>query len=192
MKQIIQYFFRGLLFTVPISIVVYVIYSIFIIIGAGLNAAGITVHPAIDPLIGLIGLIVLILIFGVLGSTIFFKPFFLIIESVIAKAPLINTFYSSLKDLMSALVGSKKKFNQPVLVKLSKEMGVEKLGFITREDLTDLNIAKDKVAVYLPHSFNFSGNLFIVPKENVTVIHTPSAEIMKFIVSGGISEITKG
>lgn len=191
MKQFIQYFLRGLLFTVPISIVFYVIYSIFNIIGTALNASGITIHPVIDPLIGLIALVLLILLIGVLGSTIFFKPFFLTVEALIAKAPLINTFYSSIKDLMTALVGSKKKFNQPVLVKLSKEMSVEKLGFITREDLSDLNISNDKVAVYLPHSFNFSGNLFIVPRTNVTIIDTTSSDIMKFIVSGGIAEIGK-
>ncbi|MDQ3191551.1 MAG: DUF502 domain-containing protein [Bacteroidota bacterium] len=160
-------------------------------IGSGLNAAGITFHPLIDPLIGLVALVLLIGLFGLLGSTILFKPFFLTVESIIAKAPLINTFYSSIKDLMTALVGTKKKFNQAVLVKLSKDMSVEKLGFITRDDLTDLNISKDKVAVYLPHSFNFSGNLFIVPKENVTILENSSSDIMKFIVSGGIAEIAK-
>jgi uncharacterized membrane protein len=43
----------------------------------------------------------------------------------------------------------------------------------------------------LPHSYNFSGNLFIVPVENVTAINAPSTEIMKFIVSGGVTEINK-
>ena len=67
---------------------------------------------------------------------------------------------------------------------------MEKLGFITNEDLSSLNIGEGKIAVYLPHSYNFSGNLFIVPRENVTPLAAPTAEVMKFIVSGGVTEIS--
>ncbi|MFO8000575.1 MAG: hypothetical protein R6U46_04975, partial [Marinilabilia sp.] len=48
---------------------------------------------------------------------------------------------------------------------------------------------KDKVAVYFPHSYNFSGELFIVPGERVRAIDLNPAVVMKFIVSGGISDI---
>ena len=69
------------------------------------------------------------------------------------------------------------------------ESGLEKLGFITQEDLSKLGI-EGKVAVYLPHSYNFSGNLFIVPSQNVIILKSASsADVMKFIVSGGVTEI---
>ena len=161
------------------------------LIGEGLHSYGFTIHPAVDPFIGLLALVSLIILIGILGSTLLFKPLFLGVESVIEKAPVINTFYTSIKDLMTALVGSKKKFNQPVLVKLSNDMSVEKLGFVTREDLSVLNISSDKVAVYLPHSFNFSGNLIIVPKTSITSLNASSADVVKFIVSGGVAEIGK-
>jgi len=45
----------------------------------------------------------------------------------------------------------------------------------------------DKVSVYFPHSYNFSGEMFIVPKELVRPINIPPAEAMKFIVSGGVA-----
>ena len=191
MKLFISFFFRGLLYTVPITIIVYIIYNIFMLIGEGLNSYGFTIHPAVDPFIGLFALIFLIILIGILGSTLLFKPLFLGVESVIEKAPVINTFYTSIKDLMTALVGSKKKFNQPVLVKLSNDMSVEKLGFVTRENLSVLNISSDKVAVYLPHSFNFSGNLIIVPRTSITSLNASSADVVKFIVSGGVAEIGK-
>ena len=66
--------------------------------------------------------------------------------------------------------------------------GLEKLGFITQKDLSKLGI-EGKVAVYLPHSYNFSGNLYIVPIENVTPIDASASESMKFIVSGGVTEL---
>ena len=66
---------------------------------------------------------------------------------------------------------------------------VKKLGFITNKDLSEIGISDDKVAVYLPHSYAFSGNLFIVPKRNVTPIDAKAADIMKFIVSGGVTTV---
>jgi uncharacterized membrane protein len=47
----------------------------------------------------------------------------------------------------------------------------------------------DKVAVYFPHSYNFSGEMFIVPKEQVRAVNLNPGEVMKFIVSGGVSEL---
>ncbi len=47
----------------------------------------------------------------------------------------------------------------------------------------------DKVAVYLPHAFAWSGNLVIVPAKNVTILDARAADIMKFVVSGGVSKV---
>jgi uncharacterized membrane protein len=63
---------------------------------------------------------------------------------------------------------------------------LEKLGFLTEKDLSRLDV-KDKVAVYFPHSYNFSGELFIVPASQVKSIDVNPTEVMKFIVSGGVS-----
>jgi len=62
------------------------------------------------------------------------------------------------------------------------------LGFLTQDDLSKLE-EKDKVAVYFPHSYNFSGELFIVPIEQVRAVDLNPAIVMKFIVSGGVSDI---
>ena len=79
-----------------------------------------------------------------------------------------------------------KKFNKPVLVKVNTISELEKLGFITEEDLSVLQ-EKDKVAVYFPHSYNFSGELFIVPKTQIRMLNVNSSEMMKFIVSAGLT-----
>ena len=85
-------------------------------------------------------------------------------------------------------MGEKKKFTKPVLVKVNMISDLEKMGFITTSDLSDLNI-KDKVAVYFPHSYNFSGEMFIVPSEHITPLDLPPAEVMKFIVTGGVTRV---
>jgi uncharacterized membrane protein len=92
----------------------------------------------------------------------------------------------SIKDLTEALFGDRKKFNQPVSVKISNDSGVEILGFITDENPEFLG-EKDKVAVYIPQAYNFAGNLVLVPTENVKKLNVGAKEMMTFIISGGLS-----
>ena len=100
--------------------------------------------------------------------------------------PLLNFIYSAFNDLFSAFVGKEKKFNQPVLVKININSNLEKLGFITEENL-DIVQSEGKVAVYFPHSYNFSGELFILPRTQITPLDVNSSEMMKFIVSAGLT-----
>jgi uncharacterized membrane protein len=92
----------------------------------------------------------------------------------------------SIKDLTEALFGDRKKFNQPVSIKLSDESSIEILGFLTEEN-TDFLGEKEKVAVYIPQAYNFAGNLVLVPIQNVKKLNVGAKEMMTFIVSGGLS-----
>jgi uncharacterized membrane protein len=189
MNKLFRYFLQGLLFTVPIFITIYVIYQIISSVGGVVHSLGIHIHPFIDPFIGFLSAIVLVIIMGMVGSSLFLQPFFKIIDFNLERAPLIKTIYSSVKDLLSAFVGKKKRFNKPVLVTTGLNPEVLKLGFVTNEDLSDLDINKEMVAVYLPYSYAFSGMLIFVNKQYVKPINASSAEVMKFIISGGVTDI---
>ncbi len=189
MNKLIRYLLQGILFTVPVAITFYVIVYITKLVGGLVDALGISIHPMIDPLLGLIGGVAILIIVGAVGSSIFFYPLFKRIEHLIEKTPFLKIVYTSVKDLLSAFVGQKKKFNKPVVVKVSENPLMEKLGFITQSSLKDLGITGNKVAVYFPLSYSLSGDLFIVPEENVKMVNVPSTEFMKFIISGGVTEI---
>ena len=184
MQFLKKYFLRGLLYTLPLVLIVYLIYIAF---DFAFNFLG-SLLPGNDKILNILIIFIIILIIGFLGSSIVANPIKTYFKELLERAPLIKTIYQAIVDLLSAFVGEKKRFDKPVLVKVNKNSELEKLGFVTGEDLKDLGIPKGKVAVYLPHSYNFSGNLFIVPKENVTPIDKPASEIMKYIVSGGIVE----
>jgi uncharacterized membrane protein len=141
------------------------------------------------PGLGLIVIIALITFIGFAGSAIITSPINSFFQRLLKKAPLLQTIYSSMKDLMRTFVGKKKGFNQAVLIKLYENSTIERIGFITNEDLSSLGIKEGKILVYLPHSYAFSGQLFVVEKSYITPIDSPSSEIMKLIVSGGVTEI---
>jgi uncharacterized membrane protein len=180
-KRILTYFFRGLLFVVPIALTIYVILLILQFLDG--------ILPIPVPGLGIIIMLAFITFVGFLASIFVTRPLFDIFEKWVFRIPLINILYTSIKDLMSAFVGDKKKFNVPVIVKLSE--GMSRLGFITQDDLSLLE-EENLVAIYFPHSYNFSGNLYLVPQENVRVLkNVKSADMMKFIVSGGVSILPK-
>jgi len=181
MKKIINYFLQGLLYIVPITVTLYVVVWAFQKIDG--------ILPFEFPGLGLIIIISLITIIGFLGSAVITSPINAFFQNLLKRAPLLKTIYSSVKDLMSTFVGNKKGFSEPVLVKIYENSTIERIGFITNEDVESLNIAKGKVLVYMPHSYAISGQLFVVEKKNVSPIDKSSAEIMKLIVSGGVTEI---
>lgn len=178
MKKVSSYFIRGLVYLLPISLTIYIVYSLI----TWLNEL---LHIGI-PGVGLVLAIVMITILGYLGSLLISSPLVKRFEQLFVKIPLISIIYTSIKDLVNAFAGDKNKFNKPVLVKFDKNVDAMKPGFLTAEDLTKINL-KDSVAVYMPHSYNFSGNIFIVPKENIIHVDMPSIDFMKFIVSGGVT-----
>jgi uncharacterized membrane protein len=181
MKKIINYFLQGLLYTVPITVTGAFVVWTFNKIDA--------IIPGLFPGLGLIIVIVLITIIGIIGSAAITSPINSFFQNLLKRAPLLQTIYSSVKDLMSTFVGNKKGFNQPVMIKIYENSSIERIGFITNENLNSLGIKGEKILVYLPHSYAFSGQLFVVEKSYITPIDKPSSEIMKLIVSGGVTEI---
>ncbi|MCD4832906.1 MAG: DUF502 domain-containing protein [Bacteroidales bacterium] len=187
MKRLLGYFFQGLLYIAPLGITLYVLYKVFIYLDSLFNPVLYKYLQINIPGLSLIIVFLLVALLGFLGQTIIARPIKRILNHFINKAPLVKVIYLSIRDLLSAFVGKEKKFNQPVLVKVNPVSELEKLGFITQSDVSKLGVEGDKVAVYFPHSYNFSGELFIVPAENVKKLNAPPADIMKFIVSGGIT-----
>ncbi len=181
MKKFINYFLQGLLYIVPITVTLYVAYWTFQKIDG--------ILPFQFPGLGLIIIIGLITFIGFVGSAIITSPINAFFQRLLKRAPLLQTIYSSVKDLMSTFVGKKKGFNTPVLIKVYENSSIERIGFITNEDLSTLHIKEGKVLVYLPHSYAFSGQLFVVERSYIKPINASSAEIMKLIVSGGVTEI---
>lgn len=189
MNKFLRYFFQGLIITVPVVITGLVVYKVISFVSSFFNFLGVIVSPLVDPIIVVLSAIALIFLMGLLGSSIILRPLFLMFDNVLEHTPVIKTVYSSIKDLLTAFVGSKKKFSKPVLVTINKENNIQQLGFVTTEDLEELNIKEKKVAVYIPLSYSVSGNLWIVPVDHVTPVNASSSEVMKFILSGGVTNL---
>ncbi len=190
MKKIIGYFFQGLLYIVPIIVPIYVIIALVRYADKVLDSIP-YLSGHFSSWVGVVIIFVFTTIAGWLVPIMLKTPLAGLAHQLLNSMPLVNVIYSSVKDLMSAFVGQKRKFGTPVLVSMDNSGTMHRLGFITQEDLSKLGI-EGMVSVYMPSSYGILGDLVIVPANKVTRIEEGSADIMKFIVSGGVSQVDSG
>ncbi|MHC4174480.1 MAG: DUF502 domain-containing protein [Planctomycetota bacterium] len=183
MKRILKYFLRGLLVFVPVGLTIFILVYVFTSLDKVLRE----LLPFIPfPGLGLLVTIGGIFLIGLFASNFVGKKIFGLMDKIFANVPLVKMLYSAIRDLVEAFAGEKKKFDKPVLVTFGPNSYAKIVGFITRENLENLGL-KDHVAVYLPQSYNFAGNVLIFPKEAVKPLDIESSEAMTFIVSGGVA-----
>ncbi|PWT93287.1 MAG: hypothetical protein C5B54_02120 [Acidobacteria bacterium] len=177
-KKLTNYFFRGLIFLAPIALTLYVFYIAFIKIDRWIHLP----IPGAGFIIAIAGVTFL----GFLTSNFLTRSIFHLIENLLARLPFVKLLHSSIKDVLTAFVGEKSKFDKPVVVEVFPGSSIRALGFITRESMEEFDLL-DSAAVYFPQSFNFAGNLLIYPRERITLLRAESSRLMAFIVSGGIT-----
>jgi uncharacterized membrane protein len=176
MNWLLKNFLRGLVIVVPIAVTVYLLVWAFVSLDRLLRL----------PYRGL-GIVILLtatVVIGALAGNFVGRRFFALTETLFTRAPIVRIVYSSIKDLLEAFVGNKRRFDRPVAVQVSEH--VRTFGFITRDDLTALGMPGD-VAVYVPFSYTWDGCLMIVARDRITALEADSASIMALVVSGGVS-----
>jgi uncharacterized membrane protein len=187
---IFNYFIKGLIVVVPIGITLYLMYWAVYKLDSALNLSGFFLtdskgKPIYIPGLGILNVLLVIIIVGILLTNVVTDPIKRWINRWIDRLPIFKFFYSSIKDLTEAFVGEEKKFSEPVLVEVN-EFGLKKVGFLVQKDLTKLNLPGD-VAVYFPFSYSFAGQVVIISADKVKPIDKGAGEMMKFVISGGVS-----
>lgn len=190
-RILLNYFIKGLLIVVPMGVAIFLIFWAVSSIDKTLNLSDYlwvdktTGKPIYIPGLGILNVIVVILIAGVLVTNVITDPIKAWFNRWLNRLPLFKFLYSSIKDLTEAFVGEEKKFNEPVLVEVN-EFGLKKIGFLVQKDMSALDLP-GQVAVYFPYSYSFAGQVAIVSADKVKPIDRSAAEVMKFVISGGVS-----
>ncbi len=181
MKWLFSTFLKGLLVIVPGTV------TLFVSLWAFRQIDGL-----LDLKVTGLGFVICIggtFLVGALASNILFAKTLDVLESGLTRLPLVKLIYFSIKDLIGAFVGEKKRFQIPVLVDMfGSDPAVKMVGFLTQEDVPLLQ-APGHVAVYLPQAYAFSGVTVVVPRERIRRLNeADAARLMAFVVSGGVSQ----
>lgn len=184
MKRLVRNFVNGCLVLVPAVATLYVIYLVFTTVDGLLGTQISELIGMQVPGLGFVVTIGLIALIGGLTTNVLGKRLFGVFDSFLARTPLVKLIYTSLRDFMGALVGERRSFDRPVTVDLGADLRV--FGFITRDDLSSWGL-NEHVAVYVPQSINFAGQLLLLPRSRVMPLSVDTAELLPFVVSGGMA-----
>ncbi|RKR83831.1 putative membrane protein [Mucilaginibacter gracilis] len=189
-RALLNYFVKGLLIVVPLGAAFFLIFWAISSIDNALNISSVILvdksgKPIYIPGLGILSVVVIILVAGVIVTNVITQPIKNWFNRWINRVPLFAFLYSSIKDITEAFVGDEKKFNEAVLVEVN-EFGLKKVGFLMQKDLSLMGLPGD-VAVYFPYSYSFAGQVIIIPASKVKHIDKGAGDMMKFVISGGVS-----
>jgi uncharacterized membrane protein len=189
-RALLNYFVKGLIVVVPIGAAAFLIFWAVAKVDGALNLSDIIWtdskgKPMYIPGLGILNVFVIIMVAGILVTNVITDPIRRWFKRWINRLPFFNFLYSSIKDLTEAFVGDEKKFSEAVIVEVN-EFGLKKIGFLVQKDLSKLNLPGE-VAVYFPYSYSFAGQVVIIAADKVKPIDKNAADMMKFVISGGVS-----
>ena len=197
-KKLIQYFLQGLLIIAPLAITIYAIYWVVSTVDSWvpifrqpvLDANGtVTGYEVKNYGLGFLLILAFIIVIGYLSSFFIQSRVFNLFDHWLEKTPGIKFIYTSTRDFFEAFAGDKKRFSKSVLANIFSD-DVWIIGFLTDEEMEKFELGADKVAVYVPQSYNFAGQLYILPRDRVRKIDKiSSGEAMKYAVTGGVVEL---
>jgi len=141
------------------------------------------------PGLGFVIVLASVLFVGWIGSFFLMRRLFVLFDRWLEYTPGVSFIYSSIRDFFDAFIGEKRRFTKAVLVNVFADE-VWLVGFLTDEDLTNLTLGEAYVSVYVPQAYNVAGQLYLVKRERIRPLdHIPSADVMKYAVSGGAVDI---
>ena len=197
--KILQYFLQGLIILAPITITLWAVSSLFNFVDNILPDLVENLSPGLLPkdaqgepikIPGAGSVLVLIIVVGVgyISTSFIVSRMVVLFDKLLEKTPGIKVIYSTVKDLVEAFAGNKRKFNRAVLVS-TDGTDVWRVGFITQQDVSEFDL-KEHVAVYIPQSYAFAGHVYFVKQERIRLLTSMTAgEAMKFAISGGVTDI---
>lgn len=189
MKGLANYFVKGLLVCVPLVVTITIVVWVFRLLYSFASPFVPVEHPPFWMKAALTAGVLLLMLTVVVVAGFGASNYFGIkalrwLEDKLEKLPIFKMIYTSVKDITQAFAGEKRKFEKPVLIRFGPE-GPMTVGFITAESMDFAGIA-DRVAVYMPQSYNFAGQMLIVPRDWILPLNLESKEAMTLVVSGGI------
>ena len=134
--------------------------------------------------------VAMILVIGLLVKTWFAKRLGGWADGQLQRIPLVGPLYSSVRDLSEFLaVEHDQKAGRVVMFDPDGSGRNRMLGLLTRRSFDDLPEGvgdKDRVAVYLPMSYQIGGFTTIVPKDSVEAINMSMEDAMRFALTAGV------
>ena len=124
---------------------------------------------------------------GILINAYLFNWVILLGERLFARVPVVKTLFGAVQDAVELFeVKKEKEAKKAVAVELDN--GIKLVGFMTSEKVANkLFPGEDKVAVYLPLSYQIGGYTIYLERDRITPLDIDVETAMRIAVTGGNS-----
>lgn len=182
-------FFRGLAAILPLALTGSLI-TWAVVSGETLLRSVIVIWLPEDqywPGMGFVLSIALVFLTGLLLYSFVARRLYRAFTALLERIPVVKSIYGMFVDVARLVAsGDERPFRKVVMVRMPE--GMELIGFLTREGFDDHpDIGTDKLAVYLPMSYQLGGFTVIVSAENVRELDMTVEEALRFCVTAGVS-----
>jgi uncharacterized membrane protein len=184
-------FLAGLVITVPVTLTVVVVASLFKFIDGilgqffdlflGRHIAG----------LGFITAVAIIFLVGIISTNVFGKRVLGLVEKLFLNIPVFSIIYTALKQLVDAFSpesnGSFKKF---VIIEYPRS-GCYAFGFLTKECTVRSDKQETRLkTVYIPTNNLYLGEIVLLDDNSIIYTNIPIEEGIRIVLSGGTATPT--
>jgi len=189
MRLLGKLFFRGLAAILPLALTGYLVSAAVVAGETLLHRIVVYFIPEENYHVGMGFLlsIVFVLAVGLLMYSFLVRAIYARATRVLTRIPVIKSIYGMIVDIVQLFGGEQRPFHKVVLVRV--DQGGEMLGFVSREDFADMPaFGEDRVAVYLPMSYQLGGFTLIVDRARVREVPMQVEDALRFCVTAGVAK----
>jgi len=185
-QRLVRLFLKGLATIIPIALTLLIVLWLAGLAESGVGALIKLVLPDSWYVrgMGLVGGVALVIVIGLFSQVWLVRKLIDLGEGILDRMPLVKSVFRATKEFVDYFSGdSKNRFGQAVVVR-HPELGIAMMGFVTREDFSELPFGRDdEVAVYLPMSYQVAGYTVFVPREWLEPIDLPFEESIRLMLT---------
>jgi uncharacterized membrane protein len=189
MRFLVKLFFRGLAAILPLALTGYLVFAAVQAGEALLRSLVLLFLPeeSYRPGMGFVLSVALLMVIGLLMYSFVVRQIYSLATALLERIPIVKSVYGMLADAVRLVAsGEERPFRKVVLV--TRVEGIHQLGFVTRDDFSDLQeIGSGQVAVFLPMSYQLGGFTVIVPRDRVREIAMSVEDALRFCVTAGVT-----
>ena len=188
MRHITSTFLRGLGVLVPLVFTLWILYWLARWAEQLLRPVFNIVLPAdlYLPGLGIMVGVVLVYAVGILVQLFVVRRVWQGVERLFERIPLVKSVYSAISDFFEFFTRSASAEAQAV-VSVAIDSGVSLIGFVTDSAPDAVGISgDDRIAVYLPLSYQIGGYTLLVAKSRVTPLDIGVEQAMRLVLTAAI------
>ncbi len=191
-------FFSGIILLAPIGVTYFVFNSLVLKIGGTFRGKLLFFVPQtwIEQenlqmfwnVVATICVLILITLLGYLSRYVVARYLFTIGERILRNVPLVNTVYTSVKQIVDTFSSENRAVFQKVALIQFPQPGNYAIGFLTGTTKGEPQVKTDSnlLNIFVPTTPNpTSGFLIMLPESSVQILDMTVGEGMKLIISGG-------